>query len=368
MVIYCKKCLMPDTRPRVVFKNGLCNGCITASSKKSSNWKRREKEFKDLIYKHKKSSSTHDCIVPFSGGKDSAAIAHKLKFKFGLNPLLVTSSPLIPNDIAVHNREEMIKLGFDNIVIRPDQKISRYLAKRFFIERGNPKIHWEATKEAVPIGTAIKYNIPLIFYAEHGESEYGGLVLNKDSTKRKDYTEIIEHIVGDNPENWIDDIVKKKDLYHYQYPKADEMKKAKLEIRYFGYFFKWSMYENYEYIKKKINFKTANNGRTEGSLTNFDSLDDKIDTLFYYMQYIKFGFGRCVRDSSRMIQNNVLTRKKALYYVRKYDHEKPSEYFKEQLNYLDLNKKEFNEIVDSHRNPEIWMYKKGHWKLKYPPK
>ena len=69
-----------------------------------------------------------------------------------------------------------------------------------------------------------------------------------------------------------------------------------------------------------------------------------------------------------MLTYNVLTRKKALYYVKKYDHEKPSEYFKEQLNYLDLNKKEFNEIVDSHRNPEIWMYKKGHWKLKYPPK
>ena len=73
------------------------------------------------------------------------------------------------------------------------------------------------------------------------------------------------------------------------------------------------------------------------------------------MQYIKFGFGRCIRDASRMIQNKVISRKKALYYVKKYDHEKPSEYFKEQLEYL--NKKEFNEIVDSHRNSEIWNFK-----------
>ena len=368
MVKYCKNCLMPDTRPRVIFINNICNGCITANSKKKINWKKREKEFLNLTSKFKKNSNYYDCIVPFSGGKDSAAIAHKLKFKFGLNPLLVTASPLIPNDIATHNREEMVKLGFDNIVIRPNQKISRYLAKRFFIERGNPKIHWEASKEAIPMGIAIKYKIPLIFYAEHGESEYGGLVLNKNSLKKKDYTEIVEHIVGDTPENWIDEGISKTDLYHYMYPKSSEIIKSGLEIRYFGYFFKWSMYENYKYIKKYINFRTANNGRTEGTLTNFDSLDDKIDTLFYYIQYIKFGFGRCIRDASRMIQNKVISRKKALYYVKKYDHEKPSEYFKEQLEYLNLNKKEFNEIVDSHRNSEIWNFKKGKWFLRYPPK
>ena len=103
-------------------------------------------------------------------------------------------------------------------------------------------------------------------------------------------------------------------------------------------------------------------------MTNFDSLDDKIDTLFYYMQYIKFGFGRCVRDASRMIQNNAITRKKGLYYARKYDHEKPSEYFNEQIEYLNISRKEFNEIVDKHRNQEIWKYIRGKWSLRYPLK
>ena len=77
-------------------------------------------------------------------------------------PLLVTASPLMPNEISQHNREEIIKLGFDHVMVRTNQKVSRHLAKRFFIERGNPKIHWEATKEAVPLNIAIKYQIPLI--------------------------------------------------------------------------------------------------------------------------------------------------------------------------------------------------------------
>ena len=57
-------------------------------------------------------------------------------------------------------------------------------------------------------------------------------------------------------------------------------------------------------LKKNSNFKLDPNGRTEGTFTNFDSLDDKIDPLYYYMQYIKFGFGRATRDSCRMLQNN----------------------------------------------------------------
>ena len=56
-----------------------------------------------------------------------------------MNPLLVTFSPMIPTDVGLHNREEMLKLGFDHIFVRPNQRVARYLANRFFIERGKPK-------------------------------------------------------------------------------------------------------------------------------------------------------------------------------------------------------------------------------------
>ena len=70
---------------------------------------------------------------------------------------------------------------------------------------------------------------------------------------------------------------------------------------------------NYRYVKKELrNFKTNPHGRTEGTFTDFDSLDDKIDDLYYYMQYIKFGFGRAIRDSSRYIQNNEMSRDEAV--------------------------------------------------------
>ena len=61
-----------------------------------------------MIEKVKKKKCIYDCIVPWSGGKDSSAIAYKLKFQFGLNPLLVHSLN-DTTDVGLHN-VKMLKL------------------------------------------------------------------------------------------------------------------------------------------------------------------------------------------------------------------------------------------------------------------
>ncbi len=351
---------MPNSRPRIVFnEKGICNACLHSKKKEKINWNERKLEFLELVNKikfdTKKNNRLYDCVVPWSGGKDSTSIAIKLKFEFGLNPLLVTFSPLIVNECGNNNRNELSKMGFDSVFLMPNQKVSKQLSKRFFLERGNPKVAWDAGVNAGPVQIALNYNIPTVFYAEHGESEYGGLVLNKESEKKRNLREVIEHQVGDFPENWVTESISLKDLSPYIYPSEEELQKIDLTAYYFSYFFRWSMLDNFEYVKSKMpNFQTNPNGRTEGTFTDFDSLDDKIDNLYYYMQYVKFGFGRATRDSCRMIQNNQMTREKAIELARKYDNEFPSKDFNEVLSFLDLNEDEFEEIVNKHRNDEIW--------------
>ena len=365
---YCRNCLMPDTRPRIVFDSeGVCNACRNAEAKAVIDWKEREREFLDYVERYRAKEGPYDCIVPWSGGKDSSTIAWRLKFDFGLNPLLVTFSPLIPNDIAVHNREEMLKLGFDHLMIRPNQKVARRLARRFMTERGNPKVAWDAGVNAVPLQVAVKYKIPLVFYAEHGESEYGGRVLSKESTKIRNLAEVLENQIGDDPHNWENEEIADRDLAPYLYPSLDAVEKIGARALYFAYFFRWSIRQNYEFIRTKIDFKTDPKGRTDGTFTDFDSLDDKIDNLYYYMQFIKFGFGRATRDASRQIQNGQMTRSEGLEIVRKYDDEFPSTNLQANLDYLDLTETQLTEIVDLHRNPEIWMFEGNQWKLRFPP-
>ena len=96
---------------------------------------------------------------------------------------------------------------------------------------------------------------------------------------------------------------------------------------FFGYFFPWDIVKNYKYIKENINFKTCKE-RSVGTFTNFDSLDDIMDDLYYYMQYIKFGFGRCTRDVSRHIQYGHISTKEGKDLIKKYDGEFPKIIYK----------------------------------------
>ena len=366
MIIVCKKCLMPSSRPRVAFSNDeICNACLNSVEKRNVDWQARRREFEELIKTHRSKSGHYDCIVPWSGGKDSSTIAYRLKYEFGLNPLLVTFSPLIPTETGEHNREALRQAGFDHLMIRPNQRVARHLARRFFIERGNPKAAWDAGVTSTPVQVAVRYGIPLIFYAEHGESEYGGRVLSEEHKKMRDFAECMEHLIGDDPQNWMDDVVEERDLAPYLLPDPAEIDQASVKILYFGYFFRWSIYENFDFIKDKIDFRTAPSGRTDGTFTNYDSLDDKIDDLYYYMQYIKFGFGRALRDAARLIQNGLLDREKALEYVKQYDHEFPKTYIHDVLEYLKMTPGEFAEVVDLHRNSEIWKKAGNDWQLQF---
>jgi len=100
---YCKKCLMPDSRPRVEFdENGICNACNYSEFKKNRdiNWETRHSEFEQMLDENRREDGYWDCIVPWSGGKDSTANALKLKFEYNMNPLLVTFNPLMPTAVG----------------------------------------------------------------------------------------------------------------------------------------------------------------------------------------------------------------------------------------------------------------------------
>lgn len=365
-IVFCTKCLTSSARPRVAFDTqGVCNACHNQLERSAIDWNSRKSEFTALIQSMGRSNG-YDCIVPWSGGKDSSSIAYKLKYEWGLNPLLVNYSPMLPTDVGMHNRSALLDAGFDCVSVTPNRRVLRILARRFFIERGNPKVAWDAGINSFPMRVSVAYRIPTVFYAEHGESEYGGRVLSEEHKKKRDLAEVLENYVGDSAENWEDSDVSLDDLAVYLYPDRDELDELGSTAYYFGYYFPWSVSDNYQYIKSKIDFRCHPGGRTPGTMTNFDSLDDKIDGIYYYMQLIKFGFGRASRDASRLIHNGVFDRETALRQASKYEEEFPGEYLEEVLEFLSLTVNEFWEIVDSHRNEEIWCRNNGGWTLRHP--
>lgn len=351
---YCKNCLMPSSRPRIIFDKEICNACKYKNSRKKINYKERDAQLVRILNKFRSKKNEHDCIVPWSGGKDSSYIAYQLKFKYGMKPLLATFSPLIPTQVGINNRKKLLDLGFDHIIFKPDRKVSSYLAKRFFEERGNPKVAWDAGINSFPIKLAIEKRIKLIFYAEHGESHYGGKVLNKKSEMIRNLDEIYEHQIGDDPSNWCDDVLGEKDLIPYKIPNLKEIKKNQVMPLYFAYFDNWDVNRNFEFLRKEIKFETHENNRSPGTFTNYDSLDDHIDSIYYYFQYLKFGFGRCWRDASRHIQLDKLSKKKAIDHIKKFDGELDSVDLEKTLKFLNISRIDFFDFVEKHRNEMIW--------------
>ena len=104
--------------------------------------------------------------------------------------------------------------------------------------------------------------------------------------------------------------------------------------------------------------------RSEGTYTKYSSLDDKLDNLHFYTWFIKTGRGRATEDAALEVRNNIITREEAVALIKKYDGEFPKKYFKDILNYLEIDEKEFNQIIDRFRPKHIWKKEKDKWALR----
>ena len=128
------------------------------------------------------SNGDFDVIVPSSGGKDSAYIAHELKHKYGMNPLTVTWSPHLYTDVGWQNFQGMIHEGnLANILGTPCGKTHRKLTKLSFEILGDPFQPFIYGQANFPMQIAAKYKVPLIMYGENGEVEYGGDAKHKEN-------------------------------------------------------------------------------------------------------------------------------------------------------------------------------------------
>ncbi|WP_319525425.1 N-acetyl sugar amidotransferase [uncultured Desulfosarcina sp.] len=386
-VIYCSNCVMSNQRPSSYpeFKhtkdritptlnidtNGICDACCYAEKKENINWQEREKELIKLLDKHRKSNGEYDCIVPGSGGKDSAYTAHILKYKYNMNPLTVTWPPIMYTDYGYRNFRNWIEVGgFDNITFNQNGRVHRLLTKLSIENLLHPFQTFILGQKNLAPKIALKFNIPLIFYGE-SEAEYGNPIAETSiSLRDKSYysmKNVSEIYLGGVSVPELIDIYKVKinDLLPYFPATANELEKSNIEVHYLGYYLKWTPQEAYYYATENTAFK-ARPFRTQGTYSKYNSIDDKIDDLHYYTTYIKFGLGRASYDASQEIRNKHLTREEGVALVKRFDGEFPDKYFNEIMEYLNIDPDYFLKLCDNHRSPHLWKIENDGWKLRHP--
>ena len=385
-VKFCKKCVMSNQRPASAIefkhtidskkttmnfdKDGVCDACKTAEIKDNINWGMRESELIKLLDKHRKSDGSYDCIVPGSGGKDSAYQAHVLKYKYGMNPLTITWPPILYTDYGLQNWRNWLDSGFDNISFYRNGKVMKLLTKLSIENLMHPFQTFILGQKNLAPKIASKYGINLIIYGEN-EAEYGNpLADNMSSLRDKSYYSFEKlddiYLAGISIKNLMDNYdVRLSDLMAYLPPRLEDLEKANIEVHYLGYYLKWTPQEVYYYAVENTGFK-ARPHRTQGTYSKYSGIDDKIDDLHFYTTFIKFGIGRATYDASQEIRNKHLTREEGVALVNRFDGEFPDRYFNDVMRYLEMDPIHFNNLVDKFRSPHLWgKDKDGNWKLRH---
>lgn len=385
-VVFCRKCVMSNQRPvsEVEFKHtintrkktlaldeeGICDACRANEQKERIDWQDREQQLLRLLDQYRSKDGSYDCIVPGSGGKDSAFQAHILKYKYGMHPLTVTWPPILYTDYGYQNWKNWIDVGgFDNISFRRNGKVMKLLTRLAIENLLHPFQTFMLGQKNLGPRIAAKFGIPLVFYGEN-EAEYGNPIADNSTSLRDKsfftFQNIDELFLGGVSIRELREKhkVELSDLMSFLPAPADELMKADIQVHYLGYYLRWTPQEVYYYATEHTGFK-ARPFRTQGTYSKYNSIDDKIDDLHYYTTFIKFGIGRATYDASQEIRNQHITREEGQALVKKFDGEFPDRYFNEIMEYIELDPQRFHELCDEFRSPHLWKREGGNWRLRH---
>jgi glucosamine--fructose-6-phosphate aminotransferase (isomerizing) len=117
-LLRCAKCLLPETMPFIYFdSDGVCNYC---KHYKLRNVPRPKSEIFDLVEPYRRKNGA-DCIVPFSGGRDSCYGLHLIVNELKMKPITYTYDWGMVTDLGRRNISRMCSiLGVENIIIAED--------------------------------------------------------------------------------------------------------------------------------------------------------------------------------------------------------------------------------------------------------
>ncbi len=124
----CTKCLLTETMPFISFDaDGICNYC---RHYKPRNKPRPKEELFKLVESYRRTHGD-DCLVPFSGGRDSCYGLHLIVKELQMKPVTYTYDWGMVTDLGRRNISRMsAELGVENIIVADDiAKKREYIAK-----------------------------------------------------------------------------------------------------------------------------------------------------------------------------------------------------------------------------------------------
>lgn len=346
----CSKCILPETHETIMFdERGVCNICRQHEYKQDVlDWDERKRDLDKLISTHR-NIHDYDCIIPFSGGKDSTWTVYYLVKEYGIKPLVVRFDHGFFRPKLHENTSRTLRmLGVDFIQFTPNWKVVRKLMLQSLLEKGDFCWHCHTGVVAYPMWEAIRHNVPLIFWGE-SPAEYTAYYSydQKHEMDEKHFNRITNlGITAEDMFVRLEGRVDERDLKPFLFPSLKELQKIGCKSVHLGTYIPWDVKMQSEIIQKELHWQ---GDEVEGVPPDYEY--EKIECYFQgvrdYIKYVKRGYSRVSHLTSLDIRNHRMDRDRALEIVKKYEGKRPAslDIF---LRLLGLTKDEFLEIAMSH--------------------
>lgn len=359
MLTYCKRCVMPSTKPDLhLNEDGVCNACRSYEARTDVDWGTRESELELILRRYRSADGANwDCIIPVSGGKDSTFQVVQV-LRLGMNPLCVTASTCDLTDVGRRNIENIKRLGVDCIEMSPNPLVRARLNRIGLVQVGDISWPEHVGIFTIPVRAAVQFNIPLIIWGENSQNEYGGpAAAAENNVLDRRWLEEFGGLLGLRVADLVGhEGLTRKDLIPYFYPSDEELQRVGVTGLFLGHYLPWDGLSN-ALIAQAYGFEVAPR-ITLGSMVNYENLDNYQTAIHEYFKFIKFGFGRATDHACLHIRRGRLTRDIGLEIVRRLDGKFPWEYLgkplEETLRPLDMTVDEFIRVCDKFTNKKIF--------------
>ncbi len=350
---------MPDSKPDLFLdEQGVCNACRAYQGRSAVDWKSRELRLLEILEKYRRTSgSGWDCIVPVSGGKDSTYQVVKM-LEYGMNPLCVNATTCDLSDIGRKNLSNLKRLGVDCIEISPNPNVRARLNRFSLMQVGDISWPEHVGIFTIPVRAAVSFNVPLIIWGENSQNEYGGPAAAAESNVlNRRWLEEFGGLLGMRVSDLVGfEGIQTKDICFYTYPTDDELSKVGVTGLFLGYYLPWDGLSNA--LIAQAHGMTSYHRSIEGSMVNYENLDNHQVGIHDYFKFLKFGFGRATDLACMQIRRGRLTRRESLAIVRRLDGVFPWTYLgkplRDILEPLGMSVDDFMAVCDRFTNRKIF--------------
>jgi N-acetyl sugar amidotransferase len=351
---------MPDTKPDLLLDgDGVCNACRAYERRREVDWEARQRELEELLDRYRNTAGARwDCLVPVSGGKDSTFQVVRV-LQLGLKPLCVTATTCDLSEIGRRNIDNLKALGVDHVEFSPNPLVRRKLNRIGLQQVGDISWPEHVGIFTVPVRAAVEYGVPLLVWGENSQDEYGGpaAAAQRNVLDRR-WLEEFGGLLGLR----VSDVVgleglTERDLIPYTYPSDEELQRVGVTGLFLGHYLPWDGYSN-ALIAQAHGFSTLPTV-VEGSIVNYENLDNHQTGIHDYFKFLKFAFGRATDIACLHLRRGRISRQDAVDMIRRHDGRFPWTYLGKPLESilqpLSMSVDEFVQICDRFTNKKLFV-------------